>query len=145
MTDSEGETYLDAFAGLWCVNVGFGEQRIVDVAIYEEEGKLQANVDGLTFPVEAWPARLPELLTAWQLRNQDEHGDVVVKAPLTGVVRDVMIKKGQELKEGDPCVVIEAMKMETAVHAGHGGSVKRILVQAGETVEAKDLMMELAD
>ncbi len=32
VTDSEGETYLDAFAGLWCVNVGFGEQRIVDVA-----------------------------------------------------------------------------------------------------------------
>jgi putrescine aminotransferase len=30
--DSEGNAYLDAFAGLWCVNLGYGRQELVDVA-----------------------------------------------------------------------------------------------------------------
>jgi biotin carboxyl carrier protein len=37
------------------------------------------------------------------------------------------------------------MKMETAVHAERAGTVKRIVTQAGVTVETKDLMMELSD
>ncbi len=32
LTAADGNTYLDAFAGLWCVNVGYGQQRIVDAA-----------------------------------------------------------------------------------------------------------------
>ncbi len=118
-------------------------ERIVEVAIYEEEGKLHANVDGLTFPVEAWPARLPELLAAWQLRNQDEQGDIVVTAPLTGVVRDVLIKKGQAVKEGDPCVVIEAMKMENMLPAPHDGIVKKIAVKTDASVRPGEALFEL--
>jgi pyruvate carboxylase len=44
---------------------------------------------------------------------------------------------------GEVLFAIEAMKMETAVNAERDGKVKRILTQAGTTVEAKDLMMEL--
>ena len=68
-----------------------------------------------------------------------------IMAPMPGMVVKVFHTEGEEVSRGDVLFAIEAMKMETAVHAGHGGSVKRILVQAGETVEAKDLMMELAD
>jgi len=46
---------------------------------------------------------------------------------------------------GDVLFAIEAMKMETAVHAERAGIVQRIVSQAGVTVEAKDLMMEFAD
>ena len=33
LTAADGNTYLDAFAGLWCVNIGYGQQRVVDAAI----------------------------------------------------------------------------------------------------------------
>ena len=33
LTAADGERYLDAFAGLWCVNVGYGQQRVVDAAV----------------------------------------------------------------------------------------------------------------
>lgn len=33
LTAADGETYLDAFAGLWCVNVGYGQQRVIDAAV----------------------------------------------------------------------------------------------------------------
>jgi pyruvate carboxylase len=45
---------------------------------------------------------------------------------------------------GDVLFAIEAMKMETAIHAERAGTVKRIVTQAGITVETKDLMMELS-
>lgn len=32
LTAADGETYLDAFAGLWCVNIGYGQQRVVEAA-----------------------------------------------------------------------------------------------------------------
>ena len=30
LRDAEGKTYLDGFAGLWCVNAGYGQQSIID-------------------------------------------------------------------------------------------------------------------
>src|SRR5690242_16641674 len=32
VVDSEGREYLDAFAGLWCVNLGYGQERLIDAA-----------------------------------------------------------------------------------------------------------------
>ena len=67
-----------------------------------------------------------------------------VAAPMPGMVVKVFHSEGEEVARGDVLFAIEAMKMETAVHAERAGTVKRIVTQAGVTVAAKDLMMELA-
>ena len=48
-------------------------------------------------PLEAWPERLPELLHLWQLRNRASQGAVEMVAPLTGVVREIVVKEGDEV------------------------------------------------
>ncbi|PPR24265.1 MAG: 2-oxoglutarate carboxylase large subunit, partial [Alphaproteobacteria bacterium MarineAlpha10_Bin2] len=67
-----------------------------------------------------------------------------VAAPMPGMVVKVFHSEGETVARGDVLFAIEAMKMETAVHAERAGTVQRIVTQAGVTVAAKDLMMELA-
>ena len=57
-----------------------------------------------------------------------------VKAPLPGVVTEIKINVGDEVKAGDTVVVLEAMKMANNLDAEKGGKVTAILVQAGESV-----------
>ena len=57
-----------------------------------------------------------------------------VKAPLPGVVLSIPVKVGQAVKASDTVLVLEAMKMENAIHAGVDGTVKEVLVAAGDSV-----------
>lgn len=57
-----------------------------------------------------------------------------VKAPLPGVVLSIPVKVGQAVKASDTVLLLEAMKMENAIHAGANGTVKEILVAAGDSV-----------
>ncbi len=66
-----------------------------------------------------------------------------IGAPMPGVVASVNVSVGQKVKAGDLLLTIEAMKMETGIHAERDAVVKAVHVQAGGQVEAKDLMVEL--
>ena len=79
------------------------------------------------------------------LPKAEEGNPAHVAAPMPGMVVKVFHGEGEKVARGDVLFAIEAMKMETAVHAERAGTVGRIVTQAGVTVEAKDLMMELAD
>ncbi|WP_170368135.1 pyruvate carboxylase [Ruegeria arenilitoris] len=66
-----------------------------------------------------------------------------VGAPMPGVVSTVAVTAGQEVKEGDLLLTIEAMKMETGIHAERDATVKAVHVQPGGQIDAKDLLVEL--
>ncbi|MDE7135670.1 MAG: biotin/lipoyl-binding protein [Muribaculaceae bacterium] len=61
-------------------------------------------------------------------------GNKKVVAPLPGVVLSVNVKVGDVVKAADTVVVLEAMKMENAIHAGHDGKVASINVNANDSV-----------
>ncbi len=67
-----------------------------------------------------------------------------VPAPMPGSVVSVAVKTGQSVKPGDLLVTLEAMKMETAIHAERAGEIARIVAPAGTQVDAKDLLVEFA-
>ena len=66
-----------------------------------------------------------------------------VAAPMPGVVATVAVSAGAEVAAGDVLLSLEAMKMETAIHAELAGRVKRIVAPVGRQVEAKDLLLEI--
>ena len=66
-----------------------------------------------------------------------------VGAPMPGVVASVVIEAGQTVKAGDLLLTIEAMKMETGLHAETDGTVEEVLVKAGEQIDAKDLLVKI--
>jgi len=77
-------------------------------------------------------------------RAQAEDGNKShVGSPMPGHIGTVSIKVGDKVKIGDVLVTIEAMKMETSIHADQSGIVTNIHVEAGSSVDAKDLLVEL--
>jgi pyruvate carboxylase len=65
-------------------------------------------------------------------------------APMPGVISRVFVSSGQAIKAGDVLVSIEAMKMETALHAEKDGKISEVLVMAGDQIDAKDLLVIIA-
>ena len=61
-------------------------------------------------------------------------GGAGVKAPLPGVVLTIPVKVGDTVKAADTVVVLEAMKMDNAIHAGRDGRVASINVNPGDSV-----------
>ena len=66
-----------------------------------------------------------------------------IKAPMPGLILDVQVKEGEEVKEGDYLLVLEAMKMENTLTAPRDGVVKSISVKKGETVDKNQLLIEM--
>jgi len=66
-----------------------------------------------------------------------------VGAPMPGVVASVAIQAGGKVKEGDLMLTIEAMKMETGIHAERDAIIKAVHVTPGAQIDAKDLLVEL--
>ena len=66
---------------------------------------------------------------------------VELKAPMPGKILDVLVKVGDQVKEDDEVIMLEAMKMENPIYAPAGGTVKEIKVKANDTVETEQVMM----
>ena len=78
-------------------------------------------------------------------RKADPANEVHVGAPVPGVISQVMHKMGDAVKAGDPLLGVEAMKMETVIHADRDGTIAELLVGPGDSVDAKDLLIVLGE
>ena len=66
-----------------------------------------------------------------------------IKAPMPGMVLQVMVENGQQIKKGDAIVVLEAMKMENILKSPSDGIVKTVKVIKGDKVEKNQVMVFL--
>jgi pyruvate carboxylase len=76
-------------------------------------------------------------------RKAEDGNSRHVAAPMPGVVSTINIAKDQTVKAGDVLLTLEAMKMETVLHATQDGIVAGVLVGVGSPVDSKDLLIEL--
>ncbi len=66
-----------------------------------------------------------------------------VAAPMPGLVVAVEVSVGEHVQRGHTLLILEAMKMQTAIQAERDGTVKRILARPDHVVDARDLLLEL--
>jgi len=64
-----------------------------------------------------------------------------VRAPIPGRVVSVAVAEGDEVRAGQPLLVLEAMKMENQISAEGPGKVERVLIAPGETVEGGQVLV----
>lgn len=66
-----------------------------------------------------------------------------VKAPMPGLIIEIMVEEGQVVSEDTPLVVLSAMKMENVILAQGDGIVKHIAIAKNDTVEKGQLIIEM--
>ncbi|WP_282787164.1 acetyl-CoA carboxylase biotin carboxyl carrier protein subunit [Flavobacterium croceum] len=65
-----------------------------------------------------------------------------IKAPMPGLILEINVEIGQEVKENDPLLILEAMKMENSFLSPRDGKIKSIAVQKGNAVDKGQLLIE---
>ncbi len=128
-----------------------------------EAGLTNVTVNGKTYQVEtekpvapapkpaapkaapaAAPAAAPKAAPAAAPAAAPVAADgVKVKSPLPGSVIKVLVSEGQAVKKGDTLLTLESMKMENAIMAEQDGTVKQIVVAAGQNVMQDDVLVVL--
>lgn len=78
-----------------------------------------------------------------QRRNYISPDPNKIIAYIPGTVREVFVKDGQEIKEGEPLVILEAMKMRNEIAAPYDGKVKKVQVTEGEKVPRGHVIVEM--
>ena len=118
--------------------------RLLGDSTVPEEGevKLFFELNGQPRPMRIARAGHP---THKRARPKAEEGNPAhVAAPMPGMVAVVAVKPGQKVTKGSPLLSVEAMKMETAITAERDATVVRVHVAPGDTIDAKDLLLELS-
>ena len=118
--------------------------RLQAISDVNEQGEVK-----LFFELNGQPRviRVPDrLATASAGRSQkaDPSNPNHVGAPMPGSVATVAVHEGQIVRAGEVLVTLEAMKMETAIHADRDGEIARVVAPAGTQVDAKDLLVVFA-
>lgn len=65
-----------------------------------------------------------------------------IKAPMPGLILQIQVQEGMEVRKGDPIMVLEAMKMENVLKSPGEGVVKSILVEKGMSVEKNQTLID---
>ena len=86
-------------------------------------------------PVAAAPAPAPAPAAAPAPKAAAPAGATTVEAPMPGKILNIKVSEGQAVKFGEVVVIMEAMKMETEIVAPADGTVSKILVKAGDSVD----------
>jgi pyruvate carboxylase len=118
--------------------------RLQAIGETDEEGQVRVffELNGQPRLVKAPNRTATALLPA--RRKAEEGNDAHVAAPMPGSVSSVAVKTGQSILAGDVLLTIEAMKMETSLHAARDGVIEEVLVHPGSPIDAKDLLVVLA-
>jgi biotin carboxyl carrier protein len=115
--------------------------RSVDVAVEESlHDGLDLLVGGRRYTTTVlndreWRAR--------SIKAGESEGERVVRAVMTGIVREVLVAPGDVVAAGQTLFILEAMKMENEVKAQAAGTVQRVTASAGQTVTKDDVIVEL--
>ena len=118
-----------------------GNRYEVSVETPAADGTIAVTVNGETYSVVREPEPVVEKkkvvvkpVAAKPTTGTDEMQDAL-RSPLPGTIVEILAKTGQQVKEGETLIVLEAMKMNNNLTAERDGIVKSILIEEGEAVK----------
>jgi oxaloacetate decarboxylase alpha subunit len=103
----------------------------------------KVEVDGEVFNVKVNPVGGSVKVVEADEKPTADSVPGAVTSHMQGMVLSIKVQIGDSIEEGDTVCVIEAMKMENAIHAPHGGTVKAILISDGDAVKSGDVLMSI--
>ena len=105
-----------------------------------EEKTFTFKVNGVSQTVSV-KDRFDLLLDKLGMSNANTKKVNDVKAPMPGLILEIKVKPGQEVKKGDPIMILEAMKMENILKSPGDGVVKEVKVEEKQNVEKNQVLI----
>ena len=104
---------------------------------------MEVEVDGEVFNVRILSVGGSAVTSSAAPAQKIPRGDIQggIKSNMQGMVLEVAVSRGSEVKKGDLLVVLEAMKMENPIHSPTDGRVSDIFVNAGDVVQSGDVLL----
>lgn len=119
--------------------------RSFEVVVLEsnfQEKKLSLSVNGNIYQAEILDP-YDQLVNSMGLLLDKVHKVDTVRAPMPGLVLQVLVKPGEEVKQGDALLVLEAMKMENIIKSPGDGIVASIPVQKEQAVDKGHVLIRM--
>jgi biotin carboxyl carrier protein len=98
------------------------------------------KIDGKIYEIEA-KNDLDILLEKMGLNSANSSKINDIKAPMPGLILEIKVQEGQEVKKGDQIMILEAMKMENVLKSPGDGIIKSIKVNKGDKVEKNQVLI----
>ena len=84
-----------------------------------------------------------QLTPKYQNRKAYSAPEPVAKAAIPGIIMEVLVKEGQQVKRGDALCILDSMKMNNTICASDNGTVKKVYIAAGQPVGKNAPLVEL--
>lgn len=138
-----------------------GNQYETDI-LNVEDNFAEIEVNGTLYKVEVdkeiKTIKTPKLVREMSFASTDSHPSVAktsspsspkgagsIKSPLPGVILDIFVKEGEDVKIGQRLILLEAMKMENNIEADKAGKVISIVKQKGDNVMEGDVLIIIGE
>jgi biotin carboxyl carrier protein len=109
---------------------------------FQENGDWEILLEGRRFRVKVEDEREKQLrLASGQTALQK--GKYILYSPMPGLVIDILVKEGDQVKEGDVLVILESMKMQNELRAPRAGIITRVQAALNDNVERKEALLTL--
>ena len=99
-------------------------------------------VNGNKYPIEI-ADQYDQLINEMGLSAGKSQKLQSIKAPMLGLILEILVAAGETIEKGTPIVILEAMKMENTLKSEGGGVVKSIEVKAGNAVDKGQILIEM--
>lgn len=112
------------------------------LSVDREQKKVEVKINSTPYLIEV-KDHLDLLLAKLGMESSNQSGAKDVKAPMPGLILDILVAQGQEVKKGDHLLILEAMKMENVIKCPADGVVSSLLATKGESVEKGKILLSL--
>ena len=129
--------------GLFSVLVGDRSFEVVVEHDQGEDGVVVAVIDGVLHPVDVRSPLRKALASVARGDASRGGGSASIAAPMPGRIIAVPVAVGEHVTQGQTVIVLEAMKMESAIVAPRSGTVSEILVAPGQPVQPRQALMRI--
>ena len=120
------------------------EGKSYDMHIHREVfGSYTITINGAAIQVNI-KNRRDLLLQQFGMSHSEGSQEKIVKAPMPGLVLDVLIEEGQEVEKGQGILILEAMKMENELKAPASGIITKVHAEKGAAISKNDLLIEIS-
>ena len=117
--------------------------RAVAVRLDRRGSRLRLARGGHALTVQLLTVRAAELAELMPDKKPPDLSNLLL-SPMPGLLVSLAVSEGQEVKQGEPLAVVEAMKMQNVLRAARDGSIKRIAAQPGASLAVDELILEFA-